>query len=283
MPRKKLFSIGEAAQICGVSIRTLRYYDSIGLLSPAQIETDSGYRYYSQKQIFLLALIQDLKSFDFSLKEIQEALKREDLSRIAALFESRRAEMNKNLAKIQKNITRIDSRLLMIHEMSRAEQALSDPEGPHFQLKDLPERPLVSLKKKMAFENESIVIQITQVQKLLGNEAEGPYVMVFHENYQNPHDTLLEIGTLVSSAPLDLKGKPIVQAGFLKSGLYAVSLHRGDHASSVPVYENLLKWMEENHLKPSGPPLKVYLKSLAFARSKDRLLTEIQIPVFRNP
>ena len=68
MPRKKLFSIGEAAQICGVSIRTLRYYDSIGLLSPAQIETDSGYRYYSQKQIFLLALIQDLKSFDFSLK-----------------------------------------------------------------------------------------------------------------------------------------------------------------------------------------------------------------------
>ncbi len=45
-----MFKIGDFSRIARVSCRLLRYYDEIGLLKPAQLERDSGYRYYSASQ-----------------------------------------------------------------------------------------------------------------------------------------------------------------------------------------------------------------------------------------
>ena len=47
---KELFTIGEMAKLFGVNIRTLRYYDEIGILCPETTDPDSGYRYYSTRQ-----------------------------------------------------------------------------------------------------------------------------------------------------------------------------------------------------------------------------------------
>lgn len=43
-----MYSIGELSKNTNISIRTLRYYDEIGLLKPAKV-ADSGYRYYSNQ------------------------------------------------------------------------------------------------------------------------------------------------------------------------------------------------------------------------------------------
>lgn len=42
-----MLKIGEFARICQVSIKTLRHYDALGLLRPAEINADSGYRFYT--------------------------------------------------------------------------------------------------------------------------------------------------------------------------------------------------------------------------------------------
>lgn len=71
--------IGDLAQKTGLSIRTLHYYDEIGLLSPSH-RTDVGYRLYSNQDIIRLQQIVSLRQLGFSLKEINECLKDPNLS-----------------------------------------------------------------------------------------------------------------------------------------------------------------------------------------------------------
>lgn len=68
-----MYSIGEAAAFTGVSIRTLRYYDKIGLLKPAEV-SESGYRYYTQKELAELQVILFYRELEFSLEEIKHLL-----------------------------------------------------------------------------------------------------------------------------------------------------------------------------------------------------------------
>ena len=67
-----LYKIGEFADKVNTSIRTLRYYDEIDLLKPAQIDLFTNYRYYSENQIDDFNVIKALKDVGFSLDEIRD-------------------------------------------------------------------------------------------------------------------------------------------------------------------------------------------------------------------
>ena len=74
-----LMKIGELAQQTGLSIRTLHYYDEIGLLSPSH-RNEIGHRRYSAQDIIRLQQIISLRQLGFSLKEIHECLERPEFS-----------------------------------------------------------------------------------------------------------------------------------------------------------------------------------------------------------
>lgn len=63
-------TVKEVADLAGISVRTLHYYDDIGLLVPDEI-TDSGYRLYSDENLETLQQILFFKELDFPLKEIK--------------------------------------------------------------------------------------------------------------------------------------------------------------------------------------------------------------------
>jgi DNA-binding transcriptional MerR regulator len=66
-----LYRIGEFAGLSGVSAKTLRYYDDIGLLRPANVDSRTGYRHYTPEQLQELASIRALKDLGVSLAEIR--------------------------------------------------------------------------------------------------------------------------------------------------------------------------------------------------------------------
>jgi DNA-binding transcriptional MerR regulator len=68
-----MYTIGKLARATGVSIRALRYYDELGLLTPAAT-TETGYRVYSEDNLLRLQQILMLKQLGFSLKRIAEVL-----------------------------------------------------------------------------------------------------------------------------------------------------------------------------------------------------------------
>lgn len=77
MYMEKLYSTGEFAKIAGVTLRTIRYYDKIGLLKPTKI-LDNGYRKYCNNDLITLQKILSLKELGFSLEEIHPLIQDDD-------------------------------------------------------------------------------------------------------------------------------------------------------------------------------------------------------------
>lgn len=88
------YTIKEIADLAGVTTRTLRYYDEIGLLSPAHTG-DNGYRYYDRDSLLRLQQILFFRELDVSLKDIQLFMSRPDFNLLGALEKHRSALQNK--------------------------------------------------------------------------------------------------------------------------------------------------------------------------------------------
>jgi DNA-binding transcriptional MerR regulator len=69
----KLLKIGQVAEQTGVAVGTLRYYENLGLLEPAQ-RSESGYRYYTSDAVRQVQFIKKAQILQFSLAEIQQIL-----------------------------------------------------------------------------------------------------------------------------------------------------------------------------------------------------------------
>ena len=79
-----MMTVNEVSKLAGVSIRTLQYYDSIGLLKPAEY-TESGYRLYDDAAMERLQQILLFRELEFPLKEIKEIVTRPDFDKKKAL------------------------------------------------------------------------------------------------------------------------------------------------------------------------------------------------------
>ena len=77
--------IKEFADFIGVSVRTLHYYDEIGLLKPAEVDRETGYRYYDDNSILRMQEILFYRELDFSLKSIGEILSSANYDKYKAL------------------------------------------------------------------------------------------------------------------------------------------------------------------------------------------------------
>lgn len=83
--RGEKMHIKEFAKLTGVSVRTLHYYDEIGLLKPAFVNEQNGYRDYNEKTLEIMAEILFYRELDFPLKNIRDILSSPDYDRTAAI------------------------------------------------------------------------------------------------------------------------------------------------------------------------------------------------------
>ena len=81
--------IKEFAEFTGVSVRTLHYYDEIGLLTPAYVDRTTGYRYYDENSLLRMQGILFYRELDFSLKSIGEILSSPDYDARKSLEEQK--------------------------------------------------------------------------------------------------------------------------------------------------------------------------------------------------
>ena len=82
--------IKEFARLSGVSVRTLHYYDQIGLLRPAAVDAQTGYRFYDETSLLRMQEILFYRELDFPLKSIAEILSSPHYSKEEALEEQRK-------------------------------------------------------------------------------------------------------------------------------------------------------------------------------------------------
>ncbi|SFQ20745.1 DNA-binding transcriptional regulator, MerR family [Amycolatopsis arida] len=106
--------VGELAATAGLTVRTLRYYDEIGLLSPSQ-RTSAGHRLYSAQDVERLYRIGLLRQLGLRLDEVAAALTDPDWNLLAT--------MNRHIA-------RLDQRLGIEHRLRNRLAAMADTPGP---------------------------------------------------------------------------------------------------------------------------------------------------------
>ncbi len=108
--------VSDVAKLTGVTVRTLHYYDQIGLLKPSRV-TDSGYRLYSQADLEVLQQILFFRELDFPLSDIQEILNDPSFDREAALQNHRALLLHKR--------NRIDGLISLVDKTLKGETDMS--------------------------------------------------------------------------------------------------------------------------------------------------------------
>lgn len=116
------YTVQKLAALAGVSTRTLRYYDRIGLLPPLRI-SESGYRIYGAQQVSRLQQILFYRELEFPLREIHRLLSADNFNEKKALEEHRRLLLEKR-ARLDRLIQTVDKTL----QTEKGEIVMSDAE-----------------------------------------------------------------------------------------------------------------------------------------------------------
>jgi DNA-binding transcriptional MerR regulator len=134
----ELLQIGEVAERVGLSLRTIRYYEEVGLVSPSE-RSQGGFRLYSESEVTRLAILKGMKPLELSLDEIRhlmdlidqstelERLEPRELDAVATglaefleLADERVARLVRHLAEARKLRSRIEERSLRCDGALRA-------------------------------------------------------------------------------------------------------------------------------------------------------------------
>jgi DNA-binding transcriptional MerR regulator len=120
---KPTLKIGELAKRFGLNVRTIRYYEAIGLL-PVPARTEGGYRLYSEGDAERLAFVLQAKRVGFSLEEIQRIVR---LGEHGSACEYVRETLSRHIAEVEARIAELQR---LRAELVAAASAWQEPRGP---------------------------------------------------------------------------------------------------------------------------------------------------------
>lgn len=122
MEQYMAYTVNKLAKLSGISVRTLHFYDEIGLLKPAYYG-DNNYRYYEDAELLMLQQILFYRELGFQLNDIQRIISSPDFDKVKAL-ESHRKILEKNLDQTKNLIETIDKTVAHL----RGKKAMKDEE-----------------------------------------------------------------------------------------------------------------------------------------------------------
>jgi DNA-binding transcriptional MerR regulator len=273
-----MFSTGEFSRIARVSKRLLQYYDEIGLLKPARIDSQSGYRYYSARQLPRLNQILALKELGLSLEQINQML--DDAvsdDEIFGMLLMQKAELEKRLQEDLQRFRRIEARL------QRQRRGLS--ELPEVVVKAIPERRILTVSHLCINAEDGFRFISHLLQSLPGKVDQrglGHVIALAQADEFVSENVDLEFGffvegqvpptvTLADGLMLTTRTLPAVET-------MATTVHVGHIQTADATYGAIGEWIEVNGCRISGQQREIFIELPRPGHSEDIVL-EIQFPV----
>ncbi len=274
-----MFKIGDFSKIARVSGRLLRYYDSIGLLSPQRIDPATGYRYYAADQLGRLNRILALKELGLSLDQVARFLA-DDISsdEIRGMFLLKKAELERSLSEEAQRLRNVESRLLQID----ARGSVADYEVV---LKSAPAQPYLAFRQ--SFPNFAGVVDVLKEVVLhgarrLGEGVRDALLVVAHSDFDD-ENLDLEIGFSLKTGrdkPLVLPSGVTLEPALLPAAPELATLVRsGPSHESHLAFGALGLWMEANRFEIAGPSRELFLKMPFEPPDPAHIVVEVQFPV----
>jgi DNA-binding transcriptional MerR regulator len=273
-----MFRIGEFAQIAQVSGRQLRFYDQLGLLVPAHIDPQTGYRYYSIRQLPRLNSILALKELGLSLEQIGPLLKNGiSPPELRAMLTMKRAQLEQSLREEESRLKHIESRIAQIDSGG----GISDYDVVMKQV-----APTPFLSHHCVCETfEEAVHMVGHVAddgvRLIRAGLRDKLTVVVRNDYDT--DRLdLDVGfslTRASNANVRLASDLVLSCSELPAVDTMATIVRVGAMERHCSFATIGMWIEANGYEIAGPCREVFLEPVSGRQSLQSALVEIQFPV----
>lgn len=264
-----MLSSGQMSKICGVSVKTLRHYDKIGLLKPERTDAFTGYRYYEESQIGSMLLIGRLKRYGFSLTEIQSLLALTDHQQLLKQLSRQRLRMERQMEHLAATIREMG---LHLSEFERTGDIMSYQNQYEVQVKESQEQVLLTRRAKMSVEEFGRWYgEIYEKVAREGLTANGVVMAIYHDQEFDPAYSDIEVAVGIRERD---KAELIMPAH-----LCAVTVHKGPYSALPDAYGALVSWMAANGWRMDGLPYEIYRKSHMDKLPPKEWETEIFFPV----
>ena len=268
-----MIRIGDFSKLSRVSVKTLRYYDEMGLLKPVSVDRFTGYRLYEISQLSVLNRILALKELGFSLEEIGRLLD-DGLSveEMRGMLKLRETEARQKVQEEAERLARVEAWLGQIeqeNEMSKYDVVINNVEAV-----------------KIASVRD--VVPTPPEQGGLWGELEGYLAMsrvrpngacftLYHDEEYTERDWDLEVCEPITD---ELTESRRMKVRSLPASTMACAVHNGPFVTISEAYAAIGKWIESNGYRIVGPCREVYLKPAKNGSQTDPdTVTEIQFPV----
>jgi DNA-binding transcriptional MerR regulator len=251
------YRIGEFGNLSGVSAKTLRFYDEIGLFRPASVDARTGYRRYRAQQLEELASILALKSLGVSLVDVRNLLMK------AGSGKDRRNLLSKLKQTMEQSIQTATQSLKCINaaldELGASKRPIS------VVLKHRPATLIASVRAKVERYADILPLEQELLKVLPLPSIGGLRGVLWHR--------CADSGSLEGEPFVGLKGKVPFRSFYdvkqLPAATVACAYSGLDDESAEQGYEAIRKWMDVRGYQLAGPKREIYL---------DQML-EIQFPL----
>ena len=269
------YKISAFSRLGQVSIKALRLYDQRGLLKPAQVDADTGYRYYQIEQLSRLHRILALKAMGLSLEQIGQLLNDDlSVSQIQAMLRLKQAELQQQLIEAQHRLNTVDAHLKYLQKeqtMPNYEVILKPVESVQH---------VASIRDTIPAYN-TVGQLFGEIMAYLGQNRAEPQgfcgAIWHHAEYQESN---VDAEAMIA-VPQTLQGNQRIQVRNLPAlDLVASVIHRGSYRTLNQAYGAIVKWIEENGYQIVDYNREVYLQGGAEQDNPD-YVTEIQFPVIK--
>lgn len=265
-----LYKIGMFAAMNHITVKTLRFYEEQGLLMPALIHPETGYRYYTLSQMAVLHQITALKLAGFTLEEITHINSGADEK---AVLLKKKSELLAKISDLTRQIAVVDGYL------SKRKTGLSAP----VLIKTIPETTVAFMQIRLESYDRLFdrMPEMGVLMEKAGCECALPEYCF--TNYLEPGykdgDIPVEICESVVEAKketgeLRFKTLPEIRA--------ACVFHKGSYRTFSESYEAVLRYIEENGYEIAGEIRESYIDGIWNKDDESQWLSEIQVPVKRK-
>lgn len=265
-----LYKIGMFAAMNHVTVKTLRFYEEQGLLTPAYIHPENGYRYYVLSQMSVIHQITALKMAGFTLEEIARINSGADEE---AVLLKKKSELISRIADLTRQIAVVDGFL------SKKKTGLSSP----VLVKTIPGATVAYMRSRIAaydclFERMPEMGALMEKAGCVCAIPEYCFTNYLEPGYQE-EDVLVEICESVVEAKAETGGLRFKTIPDIQT---ACIFPKGSYSTFSESYETVLKYIEENGYEIAGAIRESYIDGVWNKDDESEWLSEIQIPIRRK-
>lgn len=262
-----MYKISQFSKISGLTIKALRYYDETDILIPSYRNEENKYRYYDDYDLKKALLIKTLRSLDFSIMEIKEAVETvENENDLACILQEKRKFIELNIAKEKEIIQKINLNSFSIEASQKNNDYLIEK-------KEIQPTLVASIKFKGKYSDLNTYVPI--LYKAVKNNKVGNHFNCYFDE-ECVEDANIElcipIKKRIANAQVVCKTLPKISA------LYTT--HYGGYDTLFLAYRALFKYANAHNLKVLTPIREIYKKSpgMIFKGNPDNYITEILFP-----